>query len=122
MGWQVLHNAEQDQPRAYYVAYGIGNPGEGERLHHHTVAQTFTCIAGRLQVTVDGFVWTLTPGQSIWAEPNQEHGLLVLEPGTKYLSVFYEKDRPTIDWERIKREQTPSLTPAEIAERASHLT
>ena len=41
-------------------------------------------------------------------------------PAPRYLSVFFESAGP-IDWDRIKREQVPALTPAEIAERAARL-
>ena len=121
MGWHRLHNAAQDQPRYYYVAYGEGGPGDGERLHRHTVGQTFTGLSGFAQVIVDGVSYPLGPGQSVYAPPNSEHGLLVLKPHTRYLSVFFEFDGP-INWDRIRQEQVPGLSPVEIAERAGHIT
>jgi glyoxylate utilization-related uncharacterized protein len=105
----------------YYVAYGQGGAGDGERLHSHTVAQTFTCILGKIRVTVADHSTDLEPGQSEYAPPGVTHGVLCLTPGSEYISLFFERDRDTIDIERILREQVPGLTPEEIKVRAQEL-
>lgn len=118
--WRDVYNCT---PGAFlYFAHGVGGPGDGERYHHHTVGQTFTCVLGKVRVTINGVPMDLEPGQSAYAPPNVPHGLLCLLPGSEYASTFFESDRDTIDWDRIKSEQVPALTPAEIAARAQHLT
>ena len=107
---------------AYYVAYGKGNEGDGERAHRHTVEQSILCLRGELEAVVGDRVYVLRPGESAHAPSGVLHGLLVTAPGTEYVSVFIEPDREAIDWARIRREQVPMLTETEIRERRKDLS
>lgn len=110
-----LHNATNGA--TFYAASYQRNTGDGERGHRHSLAQSFTCLRGRLALNINGETYILGPGNSAFAPSQSYHDLWVLADGTEYVSLFWEVDQDTIDWNRLRREQVADLTPAEIAER-----
>jgi len=111
----------QTLDRNAYVAQGGGNRGDGERDHRHTIAQTFRALTGRVLVQVENVPTILNPGDELVAHANQWHGLWVLVDGSRYESLFFEQDGGPVDVARIKREQVPSITPAEAIRRRAIL-
>jgi len=104
-----------------YVAQGGGDIGDGERLHRHTVGQTFVVVRGSVLAQLGDQMFKVRAPGFWYAPENTVHGLVVLEPDTKYLSVFgYWDDagglRP-MDLDLIKKEQVPGLSPEEIQSR-----
>jgi hypothetical protein len=105
-----------------YGARGVGNRGDGERAHRHTITQTFRVVRGLALVTLEGDELLLAPAsRPLFAPSGTWHGLVVLADGTEYESIFAEADGRPVDGARIRREQVPSLTPAEAEARRAQL-
>ena len=56
-------------------------------LHHHHHEQITYVMSGKFEFTVGAKVYTVGPGDSLYKEPNIEHGATCIEAGT-LLDVF----------------------------------
>ena len=56
-------------------------------LHHHRHEQITYVMSGKFEFTVGDKTYTVGPGDSLYKEPNVEHGATCLEAGT-LLDVF----------------------------------
>ena len=56
-------------------------------LHHHRHEQITYVMSGKFEFNVGGTIYIVGPGDSLYKEPNIEHGATCLEAGT-LLDVF----------------------------------
>ena len=66
------------------VQFAVGAAGY---VHNHIHEQISYCIAGKFEYSLDGRVYVLSAGESIYVPSNARHGAKALEAGT-LIDVF----------------------------------
>lgn len=69
---RVLASAN-DTGNALTVVEVTAGPGGGPPMHTHAETEVFVCLEGEIQLTVDGVVRTLAPGQAATAFSSVPH-------------------------------------------------